>query len=112
MEITHRVSPFMDWMRVEIVEPQQGITALTSANLVNYMLEKRKGISTRLVPLTTPPQPPRQGVLVHQLFQLPAPAPPPAPAKQVAMPEERWGADLRILLRLCNASTAAHLPDI
>ena len=28
------------------------------------------------------------------------------------MPAEQWGADLRSLLRLCNASTAAYLQDI
>ena len=47
---------------------------------------------------------------MQQLFQLPAP--PPAPENQVAMPAEQWGADLRSLLRLCNASTAAYLQDI
>ena len=32
--------------------------------------------------------------------------------RQAVTPTERWGVDMRSLLRICNASTALHIPDI
>ena len=41
MGTIQRVTPFMEWMRVETVEPQQVIADLTGVDLSNTMLEQR-----------------------------------------------------------------------
>ena len=41
MGTIQRVTPFMEWMRVETVEPQQVIANLTGMDLSNTMLEQR-----------------------------------------------------------------------
>ena len=38
MGITQRVTPLMQWLRAATVEPQQGISALTSVELDDNML--------------------------------------------------------------------------
>ena len=50
MGITQQVAPFMDWMRAETVEPQQGIASLTSMDLADSTLAQRQGIRTTQVP--------------------------------------------------------------
>ena len=112
MGMNQRVGPLLDWLRAATVEPQKSISALTSVDLADSALAQRQGISTRLVPLSTPMHPPRQKIPLKYPFHLHAPAPPPASARQVVMSAERWGVDLRILFRICNTSTAAQLPDI
>ena len=49
---------------------------------------------------------------MQHLFPMQAPAPFPAPERQAVTPTERWGAELQILLQVCNASIAAQLPEI
>ena len=50
MGITQRVVPFMDWLRAAMVDPQQGIAALTIMDLANYTLAQKQGIRTSLAP--------------------------------------------------------------
>ena len=40
------------------------------------------------------------------------PCSPPAPVRQAVTPTERWGVDLRSLLRICYTRTAAQLLEI
>ena len=105
MGITERVAPFMYWLRVATVDPQQGIAALASVDLANSTLTQRQRIRTSLVPPPTPPQPPRREVQVQQPLQLPEPSQLLAPENQAAMPAERLGVDLSSLLHICNFST-------
>ena len=58
MGMTQRVAPFLDWLRVATVDPQQGITALASVDLVDATLAQLQGIRTSLVSPPPPPQPP------------------------------------------------------
>ena len=53
--MTQRVALFLDWLRLAMIEPQQGISALSSMDLVDATLKQRQGIRTSLVP---PPPPP------------------------------------------------------
>ena len=92
-----------------MVEPHQGIAALTSVYLANSTMEQQQGIRTNLFPPPTHPQPPSQKIPLQQPFQLQDPAPPPANVKQAVTPLEQWGANLRSLLQICNSITAAQL---
>ena len=112
MGMTQRVAPFLYWLRAATVEPQQGIAALTSVDLADATLAQRQGIRTSLAPPPPPPQPPIQILPLQNPLQIQAPPPPPAPTREAVMPTERWGADLRSLLQVCNSSTAAQLPEI
>ena len=38
MGITQRVAPFLDWLRAETVDPQQGIAVLSSVDLTDTTL--------------------------------------------------------------------------
>ena len=58
MGMTQRVAPFLDWLRVATVDPQQGIAALASVDLADATLAQRQGIRTSLVSPPPPPQPP------------------------------------------------------
>ena len=103
---------FLDWSGVATIEPLQGIAALTNVDLADSMLAQQWRIRTSLVPPTPPPHPLSQHIPLHHSFQIQAPASPPSPTRQAVTPEERWGADLWILLRICNSSTALQFPDI
>ena len=50
MGITQRVKPFMEWLRASTVDPQQGISALTSVDPTNTTLEQSQGIRKSLAP--------------------------------------------------------------
>ena len=49
--MTQRVAPFLDWLRMTMVDPQQGIAAVTIVDLVNSTMAQRQGIRTILYPL-------------------------------------------------------------
>ena len=112
MGMTQRVAPLLDWLRAETVDPRKGISTLTSVDLANSTLAQKQGIRKILTPPPSPLQPPSQKISLQQTFKLQSPAPPPAPAIQAVIPEERWGADTRSLVRICKASMEAQLPDI
>ena len=46
MGITHRVTPFMEWLIAASGEPHQGIAALTIMEITDTKLEKRQEIQT------------------------------------------------------------------
>ena len=73
---------------------------------------QRQGIRRILVLSPPPPHPLVQNIPLHHPFQMQAPAPPSAPTMQPVMQAQRWGVNLRSLLRICNASMSSHLPDI
>ena len=50
MGMTHRVEPFLDWLRAATIELLQGIGTLTSLDLVEYTMSQQQGIRTSLVP--------------------------------------------------------------
>ena len=79
--MTQRVAPFLDWLRAETVDPQQGIAALVSVDLVYATLAQQQGIRTSLVPPSPPPQPLSQILPLQHPFQMQAPAPPPDPTR-------------------------------
>ena len=112
MGMTQQVAPFLDWLKVATVDPQQGIAALTSVDLTYATLAQQQGIKTSLITLPPPPQPLIQILPFQQPFQLQAPSPPPDPTRQAVTPTEQWGTELRSLLLVCNASTAAQFPEI
>ena len=112
MGMTHRVAPFLNWLRAATIEPLKGITALNSVDLADATLAQRQDIRTSLVPPPPPPHPPNQYIPLQQPFQMQGQEPLPDPTRQAVMPTERWGADIRSLLRICNASTASHIPGI
>ena len=112
MGMTQRVALFLDWLRVGRIEPQKGIATLNREELANSTLAQSQGIRTSLVPPPPPPYTLSQQILMNQPIHLAAPDPPPAPTRQAVTPEERWGANMRSLLQICNTSTALQLPDI
>ena len=112
MGMNQRVAPLLDWLREATVDLQKGIATLTIVDLVDATLAHRQEIRTRLAPLPPPPQPLIQILPLQKPLQTQALAPTPALTRQAVTPTERLGSDLRRLLRVCNASMAAQLPDI
>ena len=100
MGMTQQVALFLDWLRVGRIEPQKGIATLNRVELANSTLAQSQGIRTSLVPPPPPPYTLSQQILMNQPIHLAAPDPPPAPTRQAVTPEERWGGNMRSLLRI------------
>ena len=110
--MTQRVAPFLDWLMTATIDPLKGIASLTIVDLADATMAKRQGIRTSIYPPPPSLYLPVQYIPLQQPFQMQAPAPLSAHTRQAVTPTERWGADLRSLLRICNVSTASQLPDI
>ena len=46
--MNQRVAPFLDWLRANMVDPQQGILDLTIVDLTNSTMSQRQGIMISL----------------------------------------------------------------
>ena len=67
--LNQRVAPFLDWLRAAMVDPHQGITALTGVDLADATLAQQHGIRMNLVPPPTLPNPQAKSPRYNTPFQ-------------------------------------------